>query len=219
MLDVLLTPLGQSETKIRSLENRLFFKRWLRHPVRLGTFAPISARLANGAAQQISVALADSLQHSTSGEPAKVIEIGAGTGRLTRALLAHGIRHLKAVELDGELCTFLRRTSPSVEAIEGNAMDLENLIPPSWVGQVSAIVSVIPLMYLPVEVREGIINACLKVLKPDGEIFHVTYSPKSPLTSLNSSLKGRRVLEKWWNFPPGFMWHYTRSDLLHSREA
>ena len=76
---------------ITTADNKLFFKQWLRSPAQLGTFAPISWKLADLAAKQLNI--------NTN---TKIVEIGAGTGRLTRALLARGanIENLAMVELD-----------------------------------------------------------------------------------------------------------------------
>jgi len=188
------------EPGIRSKENKLFFKRFLRHPFQLGTIAPISSKFAKLAASQIKKTEEDI-----------IVEIGSGTGRLTRNLLNQGVnpKNLIAVELDPEFCKFLRLTLPQeVRVIEGNAIDLPQLIPKQHVGKVSTVVSIIPLMYLSLSDRKTIINACLKILKPNGTIFHVTYSPKSPLADSNLPVNEQRISKLWLNLPPAFIWKY-----------
>lgn len=194
---------------LRTHENKLFFKQWIKHPGRLGTVAPISVRLARKAALEVPLLETDDQY---------VVEIGAGTGRLTRALLERGIpsKQLAAVELDTKLCTFLKETLPALcpnakapLVIEGDATHLDNLIPSNWVGKVDTVVSAIPLMYLPEEKRIAILEAAFKVLKPGGKIIHITYNPKSPI-AFSRAYDQTRVVSLWINMPPGFAWCYAK---------
>lgn len=201
------TYLPDHELALRRRENMLFFKRWLKHPLQMGTLAPITPRLAKLAASLIS-------------DPSDfIVEIGAGTGRLTRALLAGGVqpRNLALVELDPEFCVFLKETlkdAPECRTsmpyiIEGDAAKLSEIIPESFRGKVSTIVSAIPFMYIPPSVREQIVESSFDVLKPEGSILHVTYNPKSPL-AFKKDIKQERVGKLWFNFPPGFVWKYRQ---------
>lgn len=200
------------DSELRRHENKLFFKQWIRHPGRLGTVAPISVKLARRAAAEVS---------NTGGY---VVEIGAGTGRLTRALIERGVpsTQLAAVELDSTLCAFLKDTLPGLclasdapHIIEGDAAFLPDLIPESWAGNVETVVSAIPLMYLPEDKRIAIIEAAFKILKPGGKIIHVTYNPKSPL-AFSDAYTQERVVSLWLNIPPGFVWSYTKRDSGHA---
>ena len=56
----------------------------------------------------------------TGSEPVQVLDLGAGTGKLTRVLVALG-HDVIAVEPSSEMITQLRRALPGVEAIEGAA--------------------------------------------------------------------------------------------------
>ncbi len=193
------------EGSLRKRENVLFFKRWLKHPLQMGTLAPITPRLAKLAASQVK---------DPSG---LIVEIGAGTGRLTRALLARGVKpeNLVLVELDEDLCSFLEQTlselpeckSSSPKVIHGDAAKLAEIIPSSFVGKVLTVVSAIPFMYIPEEARKNIIKSCFEVMVPKGEIVHVTYNPKSPLAFMNT-IQQERVGSLWYNMPPGFVWKY-----------
>jgi phosphatidylethanolamine/phosphatidyl-N-methylethanolamine N-methyltransferase len=194
------------EKKIRRKENLLFFRRWIKHPLQLGTLAPITINLANLAAS------------SVSNPDGIYVEIGAGTGRLSRALLHQGIKpeNLALVELDKFFCDFLRQTLPSIlkpgektpHIIEGDAAHLLSILPSHFVGKVDIVFSVIPFMYISPIARQAIIEAAFKVLKPGGSIIHITYSPRSPLDFMKN-LDQRRYGQIWLNLPPGFVWHYS----------
>lgn len=59
-----------------------------------------------------------------------ILEIGPGTGMLSRYLLASG-RQLKAVELDSESVAYLRRAMPDLDVVEADFLkvDLSRLMP------------------------------------------------------------------------------------------
>lgn len=192
-----------NEAQIRQAENRLFFSRWLKNPRQLGTLAPISVKLAKLAAQA-------AILHYMPGRP--IIEIGAGTGRLTRALLQAGVqvKDLSVVELDREMCQFLRHTLLQLKVIEGNALNLPNLISSVDKGNVCVVVSAIPLMYLSEDIRKSLINSAFSVLAPSANIIHVTYNPSSPLKFWNE-VNNKRVASAWFNLPPGFVWQFYKS--------
>lgn len=198
----------QTEKKIRWQENLLFFRRWLKHPLQMGTLAPITPRLAHLAASFLP-----------NSHEKLVVEIGAGTGRLTRVLLGQGVKpeNLAVVELDPFCCAFLQKTLPTIlkhgqplpTIIEGDATKLVDLLPHQFVGQVDTVFSVIPLMYLSPLARQNLMNAAFQVLKPGGSIIHITYSLQSPLRFM-THIKQHRQGQLWLNMPPGFIWHYQQ---------
>jgi phosphatidylethanolamine/phosphatidyl-N-methylethanolamine N-methyltransferase len=202
---------------ITAAENKLFFKQWLRSPAQLGTFAPISWKLANLAAKQLHI-----------NENTKIVEIGAGTGRLTRALLARGvnIENLTMVELDQQMSVFLENSlqqmypNAELKVITGDACNLGEIIPDSWCGKVDYVVSAIPLLNLNESVREKIISAALDVLNPlTGSIVHVSYSPVSPIRFMEGDVLQKRAASLWNNVPPGFVWCFTQKRYLHDLSA
>lgn len=62
-------------------------------------------------------------------EPISVLEIGPGTGVLTRFLLQEKFIQLTAIEIDGESVVYLKQHYPSLSLIEGDflSIDLDNL--------------------------------------------------------------------------------------------
>lgn len=199
---------------IASEESRLFFKQWLKSPMQLGTFAPISLKLAHLTASQLEIT-----------NKTTIVEIGAGTGRLTRALLARGVNldKLAMIELDPKMSDFLRHSLQHLytskaqpKVIQGNAETLSELIPSAWVGKVDYVVSAIPLMYMDETLRERIIQAALDVLNPvTGSIYHVSYSPVSPIKFMEGEILQKRAVSVWGNMPPGFVWRFTPKRYLH----
>jgi len=80
----------------------VFFGRWLRAPHRIGAVAPSSRFLARAMATQVDLR-----------RPGPVIELGGGTGSVTKALLEAGlpVERLIVVERDVRLYKMLRRRS------------------------------------------------------------------------------------------------------------
>lgn len=187
------------EDAICRAERRLFLSEWRRHPAQLGTLAPISKRLADAAAGLIQ-----------NPQEARVVEIGAGTGRLTRSILRAGVKpkNLVAVELNGKLCEFLRDSlNNTIEVIEGDACKLKSIIPESFVGTTTTVVSAIPFRYISDAVRTNIIQAAGSVMKQGAEMLHVTYHPLSPMPDLADWVSERKVA-LWWNLPPAFVFSF-----------
>lgn len=213
---LVMTSLAQAmaNKSIANGENRLFFKQWLKSPLQLGTFAPISFKLAHLAASQIKL-----------DKDIKIVEIGAGTGRLSRAILAQGIDidNFAMVELDAKMSVFLEKSLEKLynstkkpKVIHGNADKLSDLIPTEWVGKVDYVVSAIPLMQMTETSRIKIIEAALKVLNPDtGSILHVTYSPVSPIKFMENDIIQTRPVSLWSNIPPGFVWRFAPKRYSH----
>src|SRR5216683_1939798 len=86
-------------------EAALFFVRWLQAPHRIGAVAPSSRHLGRAMARQV-----------LSAGPGPIIELGGGTGSVTKALLEAGIapERLIVVERDEKLHRILRAHFPKL---------------------------------------------------------------------------------------------------------
>lgn len=180
----------------------LFFRRALAHPLQLGTPLPSSPALGRLVARLLP-RRRDGL----------IIEIGAGTGSVTRALLAAGISadRLLVVEVDPEMAEYLRGTLPDVNVVTGDGRHLPSLIPPAWRGQVCAVVSGVPMTVLSAAWQRDLTDAILAVLSPDGRFLQYTYSlGGSPVRARRLGLEGQRLGTTFGNFPPASVWTYRR---------
>lgn len=186
----------------RLSEGGLFFRRWLANPMKVGAVLPSSVTLARLVAENVRV------------EPDNaVVELGAGTGAVTDALLTCGVdpRRLFVIELDARLCEFLRGRFPSTQIIQGDAMALERLLPERWVGRVSMIVSSLPMVNISADRQSRLIDGWFSVATPDARLLQYTYSLRSPIKANGSKLIGRRAAIAVKNFPPASIWSYRRS--------
>jgi len=187
----------------------LFLKRWLRRPLAMGAVVP-SGRL-------LTEALALTALREIEGRDGHVIELGAGTGEVTKALLAAGIAadRLALVERDPELVAFLRRHFREPRIIEGDAARLPRLLEAASVSKVAAVVSGLPLLSLPGEVVNGIVRGVFEALPRGAALVQFTYGPAPPVPKeLRESLHlvgahGRRI---WRNVPPAVVWTFRRPE-------
>lgn len=187
----------------------LFLKRWLRRPFAMGSVVP-SGRLLGQAMARATLAAID-------GREGHVVELGAGTGQVTKALLMGGIPadRLALVEREPELTAFLRRHFSGPHIIEGDATRLPHLLQEQGLGTPAAIVSSLPLLSLPAEVVNGIVRGVFDALPRGGALVQFTYGPKPPVPrALRESLRlvatrGRRI---WRNVPPAVVWTFRRPE-------
>ena len=185
----------------------LFLKRWLRRPFAMGAVVPSGRLLAEAIARRTVTEIARRDGH--------VVELGAGTGEVTKALLAAGIpaERLALVERDPELATFLRRHFRGPKIIEGDAARLSRLLAVNKVGKVAAVVSSLPLLSLPGEVVTGIVHSVFEALPRGAALVQFTYGPTPPVPrGLRENLhlvaaRGRRI---WRNVPPAVVWTFRR---------
>lgn len=181
-----------------------FFLLWLRRPGRLGAVVPSGRALARAMAAHIDLA-----------SPGVVVELGGGTGSITRALLRAGTapEDLVVVEREAKLCRIIRARFPGVRVLRADARDLERLLREAGVERVKAVVSGLPLLSMEREDCRQILRAAFSVLGPEGEFLQFTYSPASPVSHETRGLLGITGKREEWvlsNLPPAAVWRYRR---------
>lgn len=180
-------------------ENVIFLKSLLKAPLKTGAFFPSSKNLANLISNFVSIPEPDEY----------VIELGAGTGRLTAALLERiPSSQLIILEMQPPLAKFLRKAFPLVTVIEGNAIDLLNVLPEQAIGNIKTIVSGIPMVNLRFHEQQQIVTAIKSVMKINGSLLQFTYRPGSPLPSSKLALSQRYLGHVLLNMPPAAVWEY-----------
>jgi phosphatidylethanolamine/phosphatidyl-N-methylethanolamine N-methyltransferase len=185
----------------------LFLKRWLRRPLAMGAVVP-SGRL-------LGEAMARATLGAMAGRDGHVVELGAGAGHVTKALLAAGIpaERLALVERDPELAAFLRRHFSGPRVLEGDAARLPRLLGTHGIDRIAAVVSSLPLLSLPADVVKGIVHGVFESLPRGAALVQFTYGPAPPVPrALRERLhlqasSGRRI---WRNVPPAVVWTFTR---------
>jgi phospholipid N-methyltransferase len=170
----------------------LFLREVLANPRVMGAACPSSHHLATSMATLLP-----------SGFSGHVLELGAGTGVVTAALLRHGIKpqQLTVVEQSPLLVAHLRRRFPHLNVLQGDAAELDDLLKTHHTG-IGAIISSLPLRSLAPPTVRAIIRQVDSALSPDGLFIQFTYA----LGALPCRFprRFRQVESKiiWRNFPP-----------------
>jgi phosphatidylethanolamine/phosphatidyl-N-methylethanolamine N-methyltransferase len=184
-----------------SLGTKLFILRALKNPRQLGAVAPSSRHLGAFLAR-----------HTIIDDISPIIELGGGTGALTRVLINTGLdpKRLYVIELDLALAAYLKSALPQVNVIHGNAAELDQILPPEVIGKVQRIVSGLPMINMPEIIRRKILECCFNVMTPEGAYLQYTYSPRSSIDAKAYHLKKKRLGTIFRNLPPATIWQYTK---------
>jgi phosphatidylethanolamine/phosphatidyl-N-methylethanolamine N-methyltransferase len=131
-----------------------------------------------------------------------VVELGGGTGVITRALLMHGVPpgRLIVIEKSRLLAAHLRARFPKVKIIHGDAADMDIIRNEGL--SVNALVSSLPLRSLPDATVASITSNCASILQPHGRLIQYTYAfgGRSPWLRAGLSHVGSETV--WGNLPP-----------------
>lgn len=193
----------------------LFLRQWLRDPKSIAAIAPSGRELARRIARAV-------------GRSAKsVVEIGAGTGAVTQALLDAGVPAggLLVVERNPELAALLARRYPDVEVARGDAFDLANVVAGARAvraGRVDAVVSGLGLVTVDRERQRRLLEQAFRVLRPAGRFVQFTYSPILPVAREvleELGLCSRRAAFSFLNLPPASVYVLTRRRARRVRRS
>ncbi len=176
----------------------MFFRRWMANPLQMGSLVPSSGALCRRIVAQT--------QH---GPDEAVVELGAGTGVVSRALLRSGLppERLLVVEIVRDMASHLRQVLPGVTVIEGDARRLPELVPRQWHGRIGTVICGIPLVLLPTAEQRRFVDA-MAAVAPGRGFLHFSYCVTSPLSAAKLALRGRREAWTPLNFPPASVWRY-----------
>lgn len=183
----------------------VFLSRWIRNPRSVASIAPRSRHLAQAMAQALTP------------RPGWVVELGGGTGSITRALLRHAVppTQLAVVERDPTLARHLRQRFPTVTILEGEAQQLPQLLKTVGIDQpVRSIVSGLPILIMDPATQSAIMRAATEVMARDAEFIQFTYSLLCPIprdVRMPLGLDARCVAKVWRNLPPARVWKLTRA--------
>lgn len=181
----------------------LFFRRWLANRLQMGSVTPSSPALCNLITRRIQRP-PDEI----------VLELGAGTGVISRAIVASGVPtdRLVVIEIVPAMARLLRETLPGVTVIEGDAWRLAELLPPGWHGRIGTVVCGIPLVLLSLTRQQSLVEA-IETVAPGRGFLHFSYCATSPLPARKLGLSARGQSWTAMNFPPASVWKYTGTEM------
>ncbi len=177
----------------------LFLGQLLRRPHHVVALAPSSPFLCAEMAREIDPAAGP------------VIELGAGTGTITRAIIDRGVApgNVHAVEMNPEFCDRLRARFPGLNVHAMSAAEVGRLP----VEDAQAVVSGLPLLSMPLELQRAILHGTFARVRPGGTFVQFTYGPKPPVARPVREELGLdwRVSGKVWrNLPPARVYRFFR---------
>lgn len=170
----------------------LFTREILNNPRSVGAACPSSRQLAHAVAEAIPLT-----------PQGLVVELGAGTGIVTEALLKKGLaaERLVAIERSLALAEYLRRRLPHSRVIGGDALHLSELLAKES-QPVSVIICSLPFRTLPPAVVSGIVHQIDNSLPKNGFYVQFTYNLSGSAGFLPSHFKPVRSRIVWNNLPP-----------------
>lgn len=180
-----------------------FIRAWRANPARVGAIMPSGETLAELMTREIGPG------------DGPVIELGAGTGVFTRALLARGVPEEQLVLIDAgeEFARLLQARFPAarVSTVDATRIGQAALLPPGTAG---AIVSGLPLLNMSTRQVMAIVSGAVRYLRPDGAIYQFTYGPRCPVRSRvlqRYGLKATCIGRAWKNVPPAAVYRISRA--------
>lgn len=183
-------------------ERRAFLSAWVRNPVSMGAVAPSSRRLAEQLASLVP----------SRGAPV-VVELGSGTGAISNAIerrLPPAATHL-AIDANPAMVAYLRQRCPGVQALVGDARELDRLLAEHSVGGLDAVISGLPWALFPRSAQEAVLSQVVGALRPGGVFATFAYLPMPMPTAVQFRKRLRHCFQDvtttrivWRNVPPAY---------------
>jgi phosphatidylethanolamine/phosphatidyl-N-methylethanolamine N-methyltransferase len=183
----------------------LFLRKWLKEPMKIAAPWPSSRHLADAMCGLIN-----------SRDDGVVVELGGGTGAVTRSLLNQCFdkQTLYIIEKDKTLAGILADKYPEATVIEGDAGELDTLLHARGVTRIAAVVSSLPMLLISEQAQFDILRKSFAMLGDDGLFVQYTYGTRSPIAIRvlqRLGIKGIAGKSVWRNLPPAKVWSFRQS--------
>jgi phosphatidylethanolamine/phosphatidyl-N-methylethanolamine N-methyltransferase len=177
-----------------------FLKGLARRPRMTGAIAPSGPALAGKMASYVDLA-----------SDLPIIELGPGTGVVTRALIERGVapERIIAIEYSPDFCRLLAERFPEITIIRGDAYDLDRTLD-GRAPRVANVVSSLPLPARPPEDRRRLIEAALDRTEPGNPYIQFSYLTRAPAAPVPGRFTAEPSPWVWLNVPPARVWLYRR---------
>ncbi|MBW9112367.1 methyltransferase domain-containing protein [Rhizobium cauense] len=178
-----------------------FFKGMMQGPKTVGSIVPTSSVTARKMA---------SVVNPHSGLP--VLELGPGTGAITKAILGRGVKpgNLVAVEYSTDFYEHLVRLYPGVNFINGDAFNLDKTLGAMKDQKFDSVVSAVPLLNFPMQARIALLESLLDRLPAGRPVVQISYGPVSPIIARPDRYHIQHFDFIVRNIPPAQLWIYRR---------
>lgn len=189
---------------VRFDEEIRFFKGWRSNMKAVGAIVPTSGITARRMASVIT---------PDSGLP--VLELGPGTGVITKAILGRGIepQNLTSVEFSTDFYRHLQNAYPGVDFINGDAFDLDTTLGTRKDQQFDCVISAVPLLNFPMHMRVSLIEDLLSRIPAGRPVIQISYGPMSPVVAMPDRYQISHFDFIVRNIPPAQLWIYRKNNL------
>lgn len=178
-----------------------FFRGLMDKPRSVGAIMPTSSFTARKMASVID---------PHSGLP--VLELGPGTGVLTKAIIARGVapENIYSIEYSADFFQHLVEQFHGVNFIHGDAFDLDTTLAHLGDRKFDSVISGIPLLNFPMHARVHLLESLLDRLPPGRPVVQFSYGPVSPIIARPDRYHVQHFDFIMRNIPPAQIWLYRR---------
>jgi len=196
--------------RTKVLDEVKFIRSWAQNPLRTGAVTPSGPELAAKMASYLAPRA-----------HAAVIELGPGTGVVTKALFDRGFTQsqLSLIEYCPDFCELLTRRYPGLNVLQGDAYALRNTLKaaerlPEGKSDgrhaLDGIVSSLPLLTRPEPARKALLAEALELLKPGAPFIQFSYGLVAPVKPASRAVSVYSSEWVWKNLPPARVWVYRK---------
>ncbi|WP_305984883.1 class I SAM-dependent methyltransferase [Roseibium sp. MMSF_3544] len=196
--------------RTKVLDEMKFIRSWAQNPLRTGAVSPSGPDLAARMASYL-----------TPRPHSRVVELGPGTGVVTKALIDRGFahRHLNVIEYSAEFCELLSLRYPGLPVLQGDAYALEETLRNTGAflseekqenHALDGVVSSLPLLTRPEPVRRALLEEALRLLKPGAPFIQFSYGLTAPVKPASRGVSIYSSDWVWKNLPPARVWVYRK---------
>jgi phosphatidylethanolamine/phosphatidyl-N-methylethanolamine N-methyltransferase len=200
-------PHRRQSKKSTFADSARFLRQMIENPHIVGAVSPSGPALARTMASFVDLS-----------REGPIIELGPGTGPVTKALLARGVplERLLLVEYETKFCHLLAERYPGIKIVQGDAYGLKKTLDGHVNGQVATVVSSLPLLIRPEHDRIELLHQAFDLMGPDGLFIQFTYGLTiSPMPihahGVGGAYVGKGSAPVLLNLPPARVWRYRRA--------
>jgi phospholipid N-methyltransferase len=154
-------------------------------------------------------------------QPGVIVELGAGTGAITRSIMSCMQSHhrLIVVEIEPDFVDILRERLPQCEVVRADATSMEGPLRQLGVRQVKYVFSGLATPHLPLRGQIGLYRWLRRMLDPSGAFVQITYVPRIYHRYYRRHFFDVRYTPIWRNVPPGgvFACRHIRARVIPKR--
>jgi phosphatidylethanolamine/phosphatidyl-N-methylethanolamine N-methyltransferase len=179
-----------------------FFKGMMQGPKTVGAIVPTSSVTAKRMASVIDVK-----------SELPVLELGPGTGVITKQILARGVAPEKivSVEYSEDFYRRLVEDYAGVNFIHGDAFDLKTSLGAFADQTFDCVISAVPMLSFPMEARIQLLEDLLSRIPEGRPVIQITYGPVSPVIAKPDRYHIQHFDFVVRNIPPAQLWIYRKA--------